>query len=127
MSKHTSLLFTLLLAIISLGSMERANADSSVAQDPLMKSAQAIMRICYEDKNNFPFITKESISDSKTLGLHGSLTDLIIASAHTSNLSIQLVRPPWKRCIQHLAQASHYPLSACINLLYLAVLSCLYA
>ncbi|EDQ00818.1 ABC-type amino acid transport/signal transduction system, periplasmic component/domain [Shewanella benthica KT99] len=104
MSKHTSHLFALLLSIISLGSMERANADSSITQDPLMKSEQAIMRICYEDKNNFPFITKESISDSKTLGLHGTLTDLIIASAHTSNLSIQLVRLPWKRCIQHLAQ-----------------------
>ncbi|QDO82296.1 transporter substrate-binding domain-containing protein [Shewanella psychropiezotolerans] len=102
--KHTCQLLALLISIISLGSIERVYADSLVALDPLMESEPATMRICYEDKTHFPFTTKESISDSNTLGLRGTLADLIMTSAHTSSLPIQLVRLPWKRCIQHLAQ-----------------------
>ncbi|NRD75606.1 transporter substrate-binding domain-containing protein [Shewanella sp. VB17] len=94
----------LLMTLISLLFTDNSQANSIVTPNTPQKTNAPVMRICYEDRGYFPYATTEPITDSKTLNVHGVFVDLIIKTAARLNLSIQLVRLPWKRCIQHLSQ-----------------------
>ncbi|QFU24557.1 transporter substrate-binding domain-containing protein [Shewanella eurypsychrophilus] len=98
--------FVQLIVLMGLGCSIQVQAEILNAQTQLSDKKQSVMRICYEDKNNFPFVTKfDPLNHNpNSIGQLGTLADLIIIAAEKINLSVNMVRQPWKRCIQSLKQ-----------------------
>lgn len=99
---HQLLFLTIL--ILQIGILPQAMAKPAIAKPASSQFTLPTLRICYEDKNNFPFTTAENTSDTNTLGLRGTLADIVITASQAIELPIEFVRLPWKRCIQHLSQ-----------------------
>lgn len=79
-------------------------ANTAIASTQPPEEKLTVMRICYEDENNFPFITESNADNNQdnALGQRGTLADLIIIAADQLNLPVNMIRKPWKRCLKNL-------------------------
>ncbi|WP_076411928.1 transporter substrate-binding domain-containing protein [Shewanella sp. UCD-KL12] len=107
-------LLYLIVLTLYMAMMQKAIAEPYTSQARLSPTPTPTLRICYEDRNNFPFVTKGDQNFTNTLGNRGTLADIIINAAQAIELPITFSRLPWKRCIQQLSQGKSDAIFAAI-------------
>ncbi len=97
-------LLYLIVLTLYMAMTQKAIAEPYTPQARLSPTPTPTLRVCYEDRNNFPFVTKGEQNSTNTIGTRGTLADIIINAAQAIELPITFSRLPWKRCIQQLSQ-----------------------
>jgi polar amino acid transport system substrate-binding protein len=97
------LLVCCLQCVSLFGSVLPIYADVLVVADEAIANNKPVLRFCYEDKQLLPYYTGDG---QHTPAIPGATIEHLTQAAKQSDITLQLLRRPWLRCLQKLKDNS---------------------